>query len=1212
MPATPSPISDAIRRLNEWEEELKIWFPNITLLGEISLSGVEVEEIGTALRAAGQTRVQKPTWPHTLLVFMAAVAARNEKMEYWAVLADSLGVKQTQQFQSHFGQMFELWSQIFHAMYTTPAIFLKVGGYRYVTPIRLHGGIPAYSLPDFFEDVVLPAVRKPDYAGMDAKELIPLVLQRSEVMYFVDSPVRYFLEHGGEAAEGFFDRCLEMARRWETEGGGLSAQELGLPRYVVDAFESFMEGQRRTAQGRRLRPPQFLLAPTYGDSLYSVELPAQPVDVEQAGWRYWWRLRPFTPDGAPLAGEEMEEPVRVRRTGHDLLTESREVPLFLPPCRLQIELEAAPPGEETEILGRWRFALAPGDGDLLLAFRPADGRPLRGQSLPADVLWLLYPQEAEVGIGGQAHCIQRFPELLGAWAGWQVAEWDLRQARSLWLVDGDGARLGHPLAVQQAQAEARLLGDNRMETLSDGTSSPLFVGGPPSLWLPRLTGDAAAQEMAQWKLTLTPRWSAHSRLSGESEISLESQAAAVEPRSDSLVLPLAPLLGEDALGSFDLTLRGPRTFRQEMRLRLWLGLSVEGLQPYYLPTLKGAQPADFTVFVDPDQRVAAPVGESGVQISGSGGRFLVTVAGEASQATLELQAPRPQGEGVRLLVRLPIPRLRWLLRLDDAAGEWLTTPGELSVDRLSQSSQRVLLLDWAGVDEIPACSLALLDESTNPPRLLQEEPLPAVRGMSHRLSVEVGRFHDSIGHHADVPILTLALRLYDGSGATLPLLRLKRSLDVKGLFLDWNHSGETWLHWDAPHRLRNRRVRIWSAWRPWEAAREFLIPDDALPSPAADGPGSGMLRLSVQLPVGWYQVALRTAHSWESLSAPPLPTEDALLSREGDWELRALEVEELIDADKEHAFEARWELSCIYDAVDRLKERNQQIEWLCRHLEQATPRQLTALRRWMEQTEPNSARALRMRMYGPQQIQKLFDEVEDQAEREAYLEEFTSARTVNPETAKAVLGQMQHPALVVHALQVLVDRELTAAIDYLLAEMERGGYGDRDALQLLEKRAADSFAELKRSPSSRARERLLLGLAGRLPDAGMVQPGHWVRSAAGWGRIERIEANDTDRAFFFQGEDVLLHVILRANQERELIVIDTGKRTIRFLKTQQVYQCTKDDCGGFASYSERLVRHEHNRAAHMGVGPSFVGKSAQFFYQQSLYFSQQAPENQYA
>jgi hypothetical protein len=425
--------------------------------------------------------------------------------------------------------------------------------------------------------------------------------------------------------------------------------------------------------------------------------------------------------------------------------------------------------------------------------------------------------------------------------------------------------------------------------------------------------------------------------------------------------------------------------------------------------------------------------------------------------------------------------------------------------------------------------------------------------------------------------------------------------------LEWDNQGRTWLHWDAKHRLRNRRVRIWSVWRPWEVAREFAIPDDVSASPVADGPGSGIVCLPECLPVGWYQISLRTAHSWEPLDAPPLPTEDVLLSREGDWQLRVLELEEIIKADDPGTFFARWELACIFESVGERPARAEQIDWLSRHLEHAKPSQLIALRRWMLSCDPSNAKALRFRMYTLQNLRRLFIEEKEEDVWVAYLDDFRQATTISPEAAQLVLKHIDKPDLITYALNVLMKENVSSVVTYLLTEMENGAYSDLDALNLLQKRATESFFVLKKHPVSAARNSLLDRLSAHVEQSGMIRQGDWLHCEAGWGRVTRIISGDKEEKSCFEEDEVLLHILLRDGHESEPVEIDTAHKTIRFLKATQVYHCCNAGCSGFRSYSERLLREEHNRAAHLGVGPAYESKSACSPYSRPLTSSQRPP-----
>jgi hypothetical protein len=1205
-------VGSAIKRLNVWEEQFKSWFDNIKLLGEIPLSASELEEICQDLRTAGSERVRRAVWPHTLVICMAAVAARNDERRYWGVLTESFGLPNSQQIHSKLGDLFHRYLH----MYGLPT-FQSVGGYRHVTPIRLHGGIPAYSLPDFFREVVLLAIHHPDYIGLSADELIPLALQRSVVQLFVDSPVRYFLEHGGEAAENFLDRCLEMARRWEAREHILSTHDLGLPRYVVDAFEAFMEGQAQTPQGRRLRSPRLFLTPSESDTLYNLELPDEPVDAEQADWRYAWRIEAIQLAGTDSLADDdvLYERVKVRRSGHDLIAAGRTMPIFFAPAQIHILFEGMPPDGEAKILGQWRLNLVPVGGQPILGFRSDDGSPLRSsQFLPADTIIILYPSHTRLEATGNAHCVQSFPQLLGEWSGWQIEEWDLRDARGLWITNDQGERLGQPLSIRQIEDEARLVGGSRLNGVRDAENTPLYVGAIPNLWLPRLTGESDEKELAYWHVILSPKWVTYSKLRDMREWDLVDWPGKIETDSTGFTVSLVDILGEDALGAFSIEIRGPRSFQQDLRLRLWFEVSLVGLAPYYLPGQTGADAASFRIRVSKNHQVRTLVGESEtlVEPTDEEGYFEVTVSPVATEAVLELVAPQARGEAVRLGIHISIPRLRWLLRLDDRETEWRTTHSSVPAARLLQSNRRELIIDWAGVPNPPTCLFLLSDATVDPPKELQKNP-SSQQGNHQRILLNLTAFHDTLQHYADVPIITLFLRLgYSESASVVPLLYLTRSLDVSEVILEWDNEGRTFLHWEAKHRLRNRRVRLWSVWRPWEAAREFVIPDDAPNSPVADGAGSGFMNLPESLPIGWYQVSLRTAHGWEPLVAPPLPTDDALLSREGDWELRILELDDAVHTDSFRAFYARWEWACIFDSVDDYLARDEQIEWLSRHLEYAKPRELIALRRWMTTVDPINAKVLRFQMYTLQQLQRLFKEEDEADVLNDYLDELPNMlQKIAPETAQLMLESVQRPDMVNYALNILLEHNIRSVVNYLLTQIENGAYSDRDAVNLLRKRADQSLHVLSVIQTSPGRDRLLLDLATHVKNSGIVRPGDWIRSEAGWGKITSIFRDETEIVFCFADDDVRFFVTLRDGDEHEPIEIDTMHKTIHFLQANQVYQCCKTDCPGFRSYSERLLREKHNRSAHLGVGPAFEIRPASSSYSRALLFSKHPPENYY-
>ena len=140
------------QNLSEWEDSLKPYFGHISLLGEIPLTHIELEQIGNLIRdlinrkgQAQATRLFKGFYCRTFAVFLAAIAAHNTYRDYWRVVSEAAGIPVQRMSQLRWGEIFlEVLDK-----FGMPS-FPDVGGYRFVNPIRIHGGIPAYSLPDLF------------------------------------------------------------------------------------------------------------------------------------------------------------------------------------------------------------------------------------------------------------------------------------------------------------------------------------------------------------------------------------------------------------------------------------------------------------------------------------------------------------------------------------------------------------------------------------------------------------------------------------------------------------------------------------------------------------------------------------------------------------------------------------------------------------------------------------------------------------------------------------------------------------------------------------------------------------------------------------------------------------------------------------------------------------------------------------------------------
>ena len=1206
--------------LPDWEKTLSAYCAHVSHLSEIPLSPFDIDQIGQHLKALlgrtqkNQLKEQIARYRSTWVVYMAAIAARNDDRGYWDALANSLGVKSARFPTTFIGSAF-----LSAVRQLNLPDYANVGGYRYVTPIRLHGGIPAYSLPDFFEHIVMPAAKDTALAGKTPAEQIESLLSRPKVELSVDSSVRNYLKYGGTTAEAFFIACVNMARIFLQTHTLPSSQLPDLPAHVVNAFHDFVEErQQATAGQKRLRFPRLVLDPFSSIELYRLDLPAQPVDVDRATWRYEWKICLIS--GAANNCTQVEK-VRVRRIGYDLTTESCTTSLQFPPGQVRIELWAtAAEGDEASkpaLIGRWMVSPAPPSGQApFLAFRAQTGQAIRtGLTLPAERLWLLYPRTAQLRLIGEGRCTQQFAELLGDWSDWQIEEWDLSGATAVIL---EAAGNKWPLVVRSQTQEPRLEGGRQLVEVNNAEDVKFYVDEPPRLWLPRLVDPSPDDELKSWRIGVCSRWAADPELPESSLRPLLDWKHVVAVHDDGIEFFLSVILGASPIGLYDVTVEGPHKLRKTMRFTIWHGITIDDWQPYFLPGLRGAEPVTFSISILPGHRVAVQPGAEDVTVAidEEANRYKVTVAPNSSEASLFLEAPRVQGETVRIALQIRVSRLRWKLTTADDAGEWSTVPIRLPTDKLTQSRSSYFTIEL-NAEDWPALCLTLQDDgSTN--GVLQAGELRKLQRGQQRLHLPLTEYNDTLRRLMDCPVFVFSLSIRkDSTDLKLPLLYLNREPDLTAVLLEWAPDGATILHWEAQHRLRNRRVRLWSAWQPWTQPYEFSIPNDVAATELSEKPGSGMLPLPVALPRGWYWVALRTAPAWEELSAPPGPPLGALLARDVDPDLRLLELEFVKARSAEQGYVAHFERACILDAMNDSVDCQEEIQWLHEHHAQADPSMLYTLYRWLLKRGDPTARAILMHMFAPNKVERIISDDAFSGLRKTYMEEFTVTRVIKPQSALLVVRSGQFSSLENHALQILLKDQNPEAVIFILNKVSQGALSEQDAVTLLqtEELAEFSLQTLCKQPVSSVRDRLMHKLMPFAPKIPLVKIDDWVHTEAGWGRIEQIKLEGQNRQWFDpDNETPELGVVLRPTIRRPItLALSLYCKQLVFPKNSTLYRCAKEiGCNGFISIWQDDVTYEHNHAAHNGIEPSFeIIDSHIWTYRKPPTFQRQPPANEF-
>lgn len=470
---------------------------------------------------------------------------------------------------------------------------------RWLSRILIHGGIPRYSLNDFFR-LLLASLRG---GPGQATDLVAMWRSRKTRFQGIDKPVERFLLHGGDVALDLLDRCLEMITEEARTGSVPSAEELGLPRYVVDAYLSMPVAERRPSRTRTAIPrPRVELDPwdPFGPRML---LPAVPVDMSGAEWH--------VSDSESLT----RVPARANTAERVMLN-----PAFAWTASLWREYEQL---QETTF-----EAL---EGMPLLLFDPGSARLLASrQVVRLDSVWAMHPREGvrlTSDREGRAplRVREEFPDPAGRWHGYVRRHYELAGTSTIYVHQGQG----DPWLIRVTHRQRPGLVASVLDGLATLEGHPV-CSTPPSLDVPPVS----EMSPADWRLTI--RW-----VGG----SLQRTLAEL-PREGEGPFDLGELF--DSLppsGIVKLTLHGPLGFDLREEFAFVEGLRV--LRPSK-PLLPSDGPAKVRLVLKP-RHTDAPWGAE------------VEVPPETDEAVLAI--PRHLTGELRL--RVTVPRVLWSLDRTD-------------------------------------------------------------------------------------------------------------------------------------------------------------------------------------------------------------------------------------------------------------------------------------------------------------------------------------------------------------------------------------------------------------------------------------------------------------------------------------------------------------------------------------------------------------------
>jgi hypothetical protein len=959
--------------LDEWEQRLRSQMGAIELIGELDLAPEEVQEIGqliaALIRAQGPQRAVlslEQHYPATLAAFLVFQGGSsyhsNEKADFWPGVCEAAGIPYSPNYTSALGQAFKTICRRFRL----PQEF---AGHVYVGAILGHGGIPARSLPDFFEHMLQPSVTKPELAALSTADLI-LEWLTSATQYYVDKPILRFLEYGGQVAEDVVERCRHMAKAWVEEGELPTADELGLSAALVDAYQEWVTqsglARPETRSGLRLKKPAIVLDP-WGLGVHVV-LPEQQIPAAQSLAESWWEVE--------ADGVIDRIPVDARRVDMDLKTRIAHAILCRPAREYKVRFYRRDEESGTGMLREWVYAgVSPARP--LLAFDPATGRLItQPKGLPARPLWILCPPDATLQSDpvSQSLIREELPRLPWDWHPWRGYGLDLQGISALKLLATHGEAL-IPVVEAPAAPTAELVNAEQLGSLDDPV--PIFVGAPPTLRIYMREEELAGGRLRRWRLELNHEWNADPERSLRAR--LGELNALITRRDGCIELPLAHpnLLGPAPVGQYRIRLREPLGRSADLRFRVAPKLYLTGHESLYLPEPdKGAPTVLLLIETDAQSQIEPLEDATDFRIEllscdAQARCYQVTVPPDRTDAPLRLVRHVPSGRHAYIPLRIPIRRLRWLLILKPeqiARAAWQSNPSVISLAELEQSPSPYLMLELPVPENSQVVArLRFLDVNGD---AIAELEASRPTGSTSLRRFDLRSVRDAL-RESQSPAVQVVLKiegLPEHGPLTLTILTIRRSIAIQRASITLHQLDGAQLlevSWEPEIPLRNRFIRLWSQTRPWTEPLLLPIPDSA----------KGRYAFSIQadaLPAGRYLVEFLVHDPWlpDTTPARPEPTAPHVVAVTiGSLEERLARLE-AARRENGDVFSCACESAFLWRALGETvrAEASLQACWQC--LGAASLPQMMALARQFQDLP--TGKAFRIKLYRTEQIRQVF------------------------------------------------------------------------------------------------------------------------------------------------------------------------------------------------------------------------------------------------
>ena len=855
--------------LDEWERQLRSQLLAVHLVGELDLNASDTGELTVGFRRLYRhysvgvaCRLARVNFPASYVAWMVFNAAEiYDRDGLWGHICNTLEIDYSPNHSSELGQSFEHCLRRFGLEH-------DFGGYRYVTPILAHGGIPRSLLPEFFDSLLHPSFRAGFASSGPAACIEHWIAAGSDSA--VARPILRFLINGQQAAEDFVAGCLEMARAWLGRGEFLTSEDSRLPESVVDAYRELIQSRgsapSQARQTRRLRPPELLLDPYFHRS-FLLHLPSEPLTALDGSSDFQWLI---TADGHASLRK-----VAPRRGDTGLETRPDNVIVLRKWKRLQLEFQRTPTSAAAAQLQRaWLFDPPPPDAQLFV-FDPDTGRHLADmRRLPAQLLWIVSAEGITFASGSpDANDLsplkpaEELPPLLGDWASWNAHLYDLSDVEQLTILNPIPLRT---LWVTRGLSRSFASLENAVSLTSGLDDVPLYIDRLPDLVI-NLDGLAPSdRDPAGWKLELVPLESSSARSVGTVSLAFFAGLLGHAPDRWQLSLASSGILPVGELfGPYALRVSGPQRRRAELNFRAALGLSVRDLDRLYLPDAEsGALTVMIALKCSPSMCIeSARLGAGSecqlIDQSAEYRSYLVRISGSATELQLRARSLTPVGNQDTLNFTLYIKRLQWCYVSDSSdptARAWTGTPDSISLPAIEQADSPALLVDFGGRNPIVGDAVLIaMNSDGSPIASISAEG----RRDDARRRFDLRTLRDAL-RLLQPPLcrLELAFWLTSTEETRQPCVYITQSIELTSLSMEVavsENQTNVLLEWQPPLHLRDLYARIWSLSRPWLPPIQIPLPRDAdlchftLVGSSAMPPGAYLVEFHIRDP--WRSIA---------------------------------------------------------------------------------------------------------------------------------------------------------------------------------------------------------------------------------------------------------------------------------------------------------------------------------------------------------------------